>query len=120
MASEAQLIAVRAQMAAHKAFRGGDHVAEAQALDEVAQFALCLRDGAFLPNATGEGLTILPGTERLPLDPETVKDYVEKVKASTFTPFELGEAMARLDANLAAGVTLDPKTAESVDPADYA
>jgi hypothetical protein len=129
-----QAAAIEAQKAAHKALKNGAEpvpadvdgplsmYTRAQTLDYLAQLTVCLRDGAFLPNASGPGLTILPGTERVPLDAVAAGDgddsYLAKIalltEAGAFAKAEIAEAVERLEANLEAGVTLDPATAEHV------
>ena len=134
----AQEAAIAAQKAAHAELANGAvpvpaapdgplaGYTRAQTLDYLAQLIVCLRDMAFLPNASGPGLTILPGTERVPLDevtagndPNNLGDsYPAKIaqltEAGDYTDDEIAEAVERLEANLEAGVTLDPATAEHV------
>jgi hypothetical protein len=128
---DVQKAAIAAQKAAHAALaNGGDIVpaaesgplalyTRAQTLDYLAQLLVVLEDDAHLPNATGPGLTILPGTPRNPLDPDDrTKFYeplVETLKVDgKYTEDEVAEAVTRLRANLDASVTLDPATAENV------
>jgi hypothetical protein len=134
-APQAQIDAIARQKAAHAAVVNGTEpvpAAEdgplaqynrAQSLDYLAQLLVCLRDGASLPNATGPGLTILPGTPREPLDeksldpndPESIPSAIARVSAAgKYTTEEIADAIERLDENLASGVTLDPATAENV------
>jgi hypothetical protein len=130
MALDIQATAIAAQKAAHAALVNGSEpvpadkegplarYTRAQTLDYIVQLLNCLAADAYLPNATGEGLRILPGTERYPLDAQARKDYPWLVEdltvAGKYTVDELAEAATRLADNLAAGVTLDPATAESV------
>jgi hypothetical protein len=124
-----QKAAIAAQKAAHAALANGTDgvpAAEdgplsaynrAQTLDYLAQLIVVLRDDAHLPNATGPGLTILPGTPRNPLTGDDRDDYIDLIDklttAGAYTQAEIKEAVDRLDANLALGVTLDPATAEN-------
>ena len=130
MALAAQDLAIAAQKAAHAALKNGSEpvpaaedgpladYTRAQTLDYIAQLLNVLEAGVHLPNASGPGLTILPGTPRNPLTADDAKDYVELIatltEAGAYTKAEVAEAVERLEANLAAGVTLDPATAESV------
>ena len=126
----AQEAAIEAQKAAHAELANGAvpvpaaadgplaEYTRAQTLDYLAQLIVVLEDGFHLPNASGPGLTILPGTERVPLDEDDAEDYTETIatltEAGGYTKREIAEAVARLRANLDAGVTLDPATAEHV------
>lgn len=128
MALEYQAIAIAAQKAAHAALANGSDIVRAapdgdlrfytraQTLDYIVQLLNCIEAGAALPVASGEGLTILPGTERVPLNAQALKDLsllvAELIAAGEYTEDEIAEAAARLAANLAAGVSLDPATAE--------
>jgi hypothetical protein len=88
------------------------------ALDYVAQLQNVITNQSYLPNATGPGLTTLPGTPRNPAPKSTIDDYTRLVAELTakwnFTPAELAEAGQRLTANLASGVSLDPGTSAAV------
>ena len=130
MALAAQELAIAAQKAAHAALANGSdpvpaaedgplaRYTRAQTLDYIAQLLNCLEANAHLPNASGPGLTILPGTPRNPLTADDAKDYRELVanltEAGGYTKAEIAEASERLAVNLEAGVTLDPATAENV------
>jgi hypothetical protein len=126
----AQEAAIAAQKAAHAELANGavpvpaapdgplaDYT-RAQTLDYLAQLIVVLEDGLHLPNASGPGLTILPGTPRNELTEDDAEDYTETIatltEAGGYTKREIAEAVARLRANLEAGVTLDPATAEHV------
>jgi hypothetical protein len=126
----AQEAAIAAQKAAHAALANGTvpvpaaadgplaEYTRAQTLDSLAQLIVVLEDGFHLPNASGPGLTILPGTPRNELTEDDAEDYTETIatlsEVGGYTKREIAEAVARLRANLEAGVTLDPATAEHV------
>ena len=136
----AQEAAIAAQKAAHAALANGTvpvpaaadgplaEYTRAQTLDYLAQLIVVKEDGLHLPNASGPGLTILPGTPRNPLTGDDAEDYAETIATLSeavedpatgewvggYTKREIAEAVARLRANLEAGVTLDPATAEHV------
>jgi hypothetical protein len=84
------------------------------ALDYAAQLQNVIANGAYLPNASGPGLTVLPGTPRYAAPQSTVDDYTRLVSQLTaqwgFSPDELAAAGQRLTANLDAGISLDPGT----------
>lgn len=125
-----QNAAIAAQKTAHATLKNGNdsvpaaadgplaRYTRAQTLDYLAQLKNVLEADAHLPNASGPGLTILPGTPRNPLAGDDRKDYVALVETLTaaggYTKAEIAEASERLAANLVAGVTLDPATAENV------
>ena len=50
---------------------------------ELAQKIECLRTGTFLPNASGPGLSILPGTPRYAMDALAINDYKADVDRLT-------------------------------------
>ena len=126
----AQEAAIEAQKAAHAELANGAvpvpaapdgplaGYTRAQTLDYLAQLIVVLEDGFHLPNASGPGLTILPGTPRNELTEDDAEDYTETIatlsEVGGYTKREIAEAVARLRANLEAGVTLDPATAEHV------
>jgi hypothetical protein len=125
-----QKVAIAAQKAAHAAVKNGNSVVpaaedgplsiytRAQTLDYIAQLTVCARDGAHLPNVGAVGLLIDPGTPRFELTKDDLDSYVELIAKLTvdgdYTKAEIAEAVERLDANIAAGVSLDPATAENV------
>lgn len=106
--------AMAAQAQAQAAAGGG---ARGYNLDWAAQLRNVIANGSFLPNATGPGLSILPGTPRGIASPADIDRWQgilsELVSQYGFSPAELSAADARLAANLAAGVSLDPGSASA-------
>lgn len=88
------------------------------ALDYVAQMQNVIANQSYLPNASGPGLTVLPGTPRNPAPQSTIDDYTLLTADLTakwgFTPDEISAAGQRLTANLASGISLDPGTSAAV------
>jgi hypothetical protein len=129
MALDIQATAIAVQKAAHTALTNGSDIVRAapegnlrfytraQTLDYVAQLLNCIAADAALPDASGVGFTILPGTERVPLDAQARKNLpalvADLIAAGKYTDDEIAEAAARLEANLKVGVSLDPATAEN-------
>lgn len=115
--------AIAAQAAAQRLVGGGSTFVpgqgpagydRGQALDYVAQLRDVLSSGTYLPNATGPGLTVLPGTPRYAAPASTLDAYRSLVAQLTsqwgFTQGEIASAATRLAGNIAAGVSLDPAT----------
>lgn len=88
------------------------------ALDYVAQMQNVIANQSYLPNATGPGLTVLPGTPRNPAPQSTIDDYTRLSNDLTakwsFTPDEISAAGQRLTANLESGISLDPGTSAAI------
>jgi hypothetical protein len=97
---------------------GPDGYGRGAALDYVAQLQNVIANNSYLPNASGPGLTILPGTPRNEAPQSTIDDYTRVVEQLTarwgFTPAETSSAGQRLSANLAAGISLDPGTSAAL------
>jgi hypothetical protein len=72
---------------------------------DLAQKIECLKTGTFLPNASGKGLSILPGTPRYAMDAKAIEDYTAQVEAlkAIVPAADLAAAQAALATQLEVG-----------------
>lgn len=92
-----------------------------QQLTYMAQIAEVLRTGTFLPNASGPGLSILPGTPRQPASAQDLAIYralyAQTIADWGFTEEEIAAELAKVQESYASGWALTPGPTDPVERA---